>query len=221
MLTLKLDLLQTLSLAAVLYFVGLQLRQRIALLDRLNIPAAVVGGLLFALLVLVGRDRFLTVHLDTSAQTVLSVAFFSSIGMGASFALLRAGGLQVVIFLLIAIAFCFVQNFTRHGDRARVRRAPAARRPGRLGDPGGRAGHGDGLRADAGAGGAGGRRHAGAHLGHVRHRVRRADRHTGGDLADPPLPPRSRPRSPAPGRPGRSRTGPRPWWYRPTGKIRR
>ena len=111
MLTLKLDLLQTLSLAAVLYFLGLQLRQRIALLDRLNIPAAVVGGLLFALLVLVGRDRFLAVQLDTSAQTTLSVAFFSSIGMGASLALLRAGGVQVVIFLLIAIGFCFAQNF--------------------------------------------------------------------------------------------------------------
>src|SRR4029453_17150746 len=112
MVTLKLDLLQTLSLAAVLYFIGLQLRQRIAVLDRLDIPAAVVGGLLFALLVLGGPGRLLTVHLDTSAQTVLSVAFFSSIGMGASYALLRAGGLQVAIFLLVAIAFCFVQNFT-------------------------------------------------------------------------------------------------------------
>ena len=111
MLALKLDLLQTLSLAAVLYFVGLQLRQRIAWLDRLNIPAAVVGGLLFALLVLVGRDRFLSVQLDTAAQPVLSVAFFSTIGMGASLALLRAGGLQVVIFLLFATLFCFVQNF--------------------------------------------------------------------------------------------------------------
>jgi ESS family glutamate:Na+ symporter len=111
MLTLKLDLLQTLSLAAVLYFVGLQLRQRIAWLDRLNIPAAVVGGLLFALLVLVGRDRFLSVQLDTAAQPVLSVAFFSTIGMGASLALLRAGGMQVVVFLLFATAFCLVQNF--------------------------------------------------------------------------------------------------------------
>jgi ESS family glutamate:Na+ symporter len=111
MLTLKLDLLQTLSLAAILYFVGLQLRQRIALLDRLNIPAAVVGGLLFALLVLAGRDRFLSVQLDTGAQPVLSVAFFSSIGMGASLALLRAGGFQVVIFLLFASLFCLVQNF--------------------------------------------------------------------------------------------------------------
>ncbi|MBA3260351.1 MAG: sodium/glutamate symporter [Gemmatimonadales bacterium] len=111
MLHLELDLLQTLSLAAVLYFVGLQLRQRIGWLDRLNIPAAVVGGLLFALVVLLGRDRFLTVQLDTAAQPVLSVAFFSTIGMGASLALLRAGGLQVAVFLLFATLFCFVQNF--------------------------------------------------------------------------------------------------------------
>jgi ESS family glutamate:Na+ symporter len=111
MLDLKLDLLQTLSLAAVLYFLGLQLRKRIGLLDRLNIPAAVIGGMLFALLVLAGRDRFLTVQLDTAAQPVLSVAFFSTIGMGASLALLRTGGLQVVIFLLFATVFCFVQNF--------------------------------------------------------------------------------------------------------------
>ena len=111
MLTLKLDLLQTLSLAAVLFLIGLELRKRIGWLDRLNIPAAVVGGLLFALLVLAGRDRFLSVQLDTAAQPVLSVAFFSTIGMGASLGLLRAGGIQVVVFLLFATLFCFVQNF--------------------------------------------------------------------------------------------------------------
>ena len=44
MLTLKLDLLQTLSLAAVVYFIGISLRQRIGWLERLNIPAAVIGG---------------------------------------------------------------------------------------------------------------------------------------------------------------------------------
>jgi ESS family glutamate:Na+ symporter len=114
-LTLKLDLLQTLSLAAVLYFVGLQLRKRIGWLDRLNIPAAVIGGLLFTTLVMIARDRFMTVQLDTSAQPVLSVAFFTSIGMGASLALLRVGGLQVLTFLLFATVFCFVQNFLGMG----------------------------------------------------------------------------------------------------------
>jgi glutamate:Na+ symporter, ESS family len=108
---LKLDLLQTLSLAAVVYFLGIQLRRRIAWLDRLNIPAAVVGGLLFTTLVLLLRQRSIHVQLDTSMQATLSVAFFTSIGMGASLALLRAGGIQVLVFLLVATLFCLVQNF--------------------------------------------------------------------------------------------------------------
>jgi glutamate:Na+ symporter, ESS family len=109
---LKLDLLQTLTLAALVYFAGIQLRKRIRWLDRLNIPSAVVGGLLFTALVLVFREADISVVLDTSLQQFLSVAFFTSIGMGASLALLKAGGLQVLVFLLFATAFCFVQNFT-------------------------------------------------------------------------------------------------------------
>lgn len=111
MLELQLDLLQTLTLAAVVYFIGIQVKKRIGWVDRLNIPAAVVGGLLFTGLTLLAHNRFATIQLDTSAQRVLSVAFFTSIGMGASLALLRRGGIQVAIFLAFATAFCFVQNF--------------------------------------------------------------------------------------------------------------
>ena len=110
MLTLKLDLLQTLSLAAALHFIGLGLRGRIGILNRLNIPAPVVSGLLFALLILIGHDRFLSVQLDTAAQPVLFVAFFTTIGMGASLALLRRGGAQVIGLLLFGTIFCLVQN---------------------------------------------------------------------------------------------------------------
>src|SRR5215210_8224519 len=111
MLDLKLDLLQTLTLAALVYFAGIQLRTRITWLDRLNIPSAVVGGLLFTTLVLLLHDRVLTLQLDTALQPLLSVAFFTSIGMGASLALLRAGGLQVLVFLIFSTVFCLVQNF--------------------------------------------------------------------------------------------------------------
>ncbi len=111
MIALELDLLQTLALAAVVYFAGIQLRKRIAWVDRLNIPAAVIGGLLFTLFVFLTHDRLLTLQLNTAMQPVLSVAFFTTIGMGASVALLRTGGMQVVIFLLFATVFCFVQNF--------------------------------------------------------------------------------------------------------------
>lgn len=109
--TLKLDLLQTLTLAAVVYFLGLQLRRRIKILDRLNIPSAVIGGLLFATLVLLTRERLVNLELDTTMQATFNVAFFTTIGMGASVAVLRAGGMQVVTFLILSILFCFVQNF--------------------------------------------------------------------------------------------------------------
>ena len=115
MIDLKLDLLQTLTLAALVYFAGVQLRMRIAWLDRLNIPSAVIGGLLFTTLVLLLHDRLLTLELDTALQPLLSVAFFTSIGMGASLALLRAGGLQVAVFLLFATGFCLVQNLVGMG----------------------------------------------------------------------------------------------------------
>jgi glutamate:Na+ symporter, ESS family len=107
---LKLDLLQTLSLAGLVYFGGIQLRKRVGWLDRLNIPAAVVGGLLFTVLVVVLRSQGVNVQFDTALQSTLSVAFFTSIGMSASLALLRVGGIQVLIFLLLATLFCFVQN---------------------------------------------------------------------------------------------------------------
>src|SRR4051812_49152083 len=108
---LKLSLLQTLALAALVYFAGIQLRKRIDWLDRLNIPAAVVGGLLFTLVSMLLRQQSVSIQLDTALQATLSVAFFTSIGMGASLALLRKGGIQVLTFLLLATAFCFVQNF--------------------------------------------------------------------------------------------------------------
>ena len=71
---LKLDLLQTLSLAAVVYFVGISLRQRIGWLERLNIPAAVIGGLLFTAVTTAAHNRWFELQLDTSTQPVLLVA---------------------------------------------------------------------------------------------------------------------------------------------------
>ena len=115
MLTLKLDLLQTLTLAAVVYFGGVLLRKRLPWLSRLNIPSAVIGGLLFAALVLIGRDRFFNLQLETAAQPLLNVAFFTTIGMGASVAVLRTGGLAVAVFLVFASLVCLAQNLLGMG----------------------------------------------------------------------------------------------------------
>jgi glutamate:Na+ symporter, ESS family len=93
-----------------LYYAGVMIRRKVSLFDRLNIPSAVIGGLSFSLLVLLTRDRILNFQFETSTQSLFMVAFFTTIGMNASFPLLRSGGMKVVIFLAMSSLFCILQN---------------------------------------------------------------------------------------------------------------
>jgi glutamate:Na+ symporter, ESS family len=110
-LVLKLDMMQTLALAAVVLFGGYAIRRRIGVLDRYNIPAPVVGGFLFAAAALVLRLLgWVAVEFDTTLQTPLMIAFFTSIGLGASLGLLKVGGPQVLLFWMLATVLVVLQN---------------------------------------------------------------------------------------------------------------
>ncbi len=108
---LKLDMIQTTALAAVVLFAGYGIRRRVGVLDRFNIPAPVVGGFIFAALALVIRlTGVLRFEFDTTLQAPFMVAFFTCIGLGASLGLLRVGGPQVLIFWLLASGLAVIQN---------------------------------------------------------------------------------------------------------------
>jgi glutamate:Na+ symporter, ESS family len=108
---LKFDMIQTLALASVILFAGYAVRRRVAFLDRYNIPAPVVGGFLFAALALGLRLRgLLLFDFDTTLQVPLMIAFFTTVGLGASLALLKVGGPQVALFWLLASTLAAVQN---------------------------------------------------------------------------------------------------------------
>ncbi len=107
----KLDLVQTLALAAVILFIGYGVRRRIGVLDRYNIPAPVVGGFLFAAVATTLRLQGLVAFdFDTTLQTPLMIAFFTTIGLGASLALLKVGGPQVLLFWGLASGLVVLQN---------------------------------------------------------------------------------------------------------------
>jgi ESS family glutamate:Na+ symporter len=112
----KPDAAQTLAFAALVLFLGLWLKKKIALIDRLNIPAPVVGGLVAAGLLLVLRQQqWAAVEFDNTVRPILEIAFFTTIGMSASLALLKKGGVQVVIFLAMSAFLCLAQNFLGAG----------------------------------------------------------------------------------------------------------
>jgi ESS family glutamate:Na+ symporter len=106
-----LDFVGTLAAAGLVLFAGYGLQRRAGLLARYNIPAPVVGGLLVALgITLLRALGHQPVAFDTTLQAPLMIAFFTSIGFGASVPLLRAGGPAVVVFLALATAVAVLQN---------------------------------------------------------------------------------------------------------------
>ena len=106
-----LDMVQTLALAAVILFVGYGVRRRVGVLGRYNIPAPVIGGFLFAAVALALRLHGLVAfEFDTTLQTPLMVAFFTTIGLGASLALLKVGGPQVLLFWVLASVLAVIQD---------------------------------------------------------------------------------------------------------------
>ncbi|HEX8720011.1 MAG TPA: sodium/glutamate symporter, partial [Pyrinomonadaceae bacterium] len=114
--TVKFDLVFSLALAALVLFAGYFVQRRVGFLSRANIPAAAVGGLLFAGLVFVLRSGGVVgVSLNTSLRAPLQTAFFTTIGLGATLGLLRAGGWRMGFFWLLASLTAVVQNLVGMG----------------------------------------------------------------------------------------------------------
>ncbi|HEX8284730.1 MAG TPA: sodium/glutamate symporter [Pyrinomonadaceae bacterium] len=109
--TVTFNLVFSLALAALALFVGYFVQRRVPFLSRANIPAAAVGGLLFAGLVFALRAWGVAgVVLNTSLRAPLQTVFFTTIGLGATLGLLRAGGWRMGFFWLLATLAAVVQN---------------------------------------------------------------------------------------------------------------
>ena len=112
----QLDLVQTLAVGGLALAAGMFVVRSVSLLGRYNVPSAVIGGLLVAILVsaLRGTDVAM-ISFDTSLQSALNTAFFTSIGLSASVALLRAGSGQALLFLGLASLMAVVQSLVGIG----------------------------------------------------------------------------------------------------------
>lgn len=109
--SLELDLVQTTALALILLVFGETVRSRFGVLRRFAVPGPVIGGFLFALLVLVLHETgAANIEFDTSLQTPAMVAFFTTVGLAGSFALLRKGGRLLLVYLVACWTLAITQN---------------------------------------------------------------------------------------------------------------
>src|SRR6185436_13686495 len=108
---LNLDLINTVAFGGVVLFLGHGVRWVIPPLARYNVPAPVIGGLLVAMTMLLARSRGVElVAFDTRLQVPFMIAFFTTVGFGASVSLLKVGGPQVLLFFLLSTVLAVLQN---------------------------------------------------------------------------------------------------------------
>ncbi|WP_337997506.1 sodium/glutamate symporter [Oleispirillum naphthae] len=107
----SLDLLQTVGLAVIVFYFGRWVKQQVRFLQTYFIPAPVVGGLIFSVLVLVAMKGFgVNVKMDATLQNFFMNLFFTCIGFTVSLKVIKQSGKQGAILSVVAVALLFIQN---------------------------------------------------------------------------------------------------------------
>lgn len=110
-LTLNADKIFTLAMAAVLLLIGYYVQRKISILQKFCIPAPVVGGFLFMLISFIGHvTGSFTFQFDSTFQSPFMLAFFTTVGLGASFSLLKKGGVLLIVYWLVCGVVSIFQN---------------------------------------------------------------------------------------------------------------
>ena len=110
-LNINLNSTMTLALAALLLIMGYSINKRLTILNKYCIPVPVVGGFIFMFLTWLGHtsDVF-KFNFENIFQSTFMLAFFTTVGLGASFTLLKKGGKLLIIYWLTCGIISILQN---------------------------------------------------------------------------------------------------------------
>jgi ESS family glutamate:Na+ symporter len=116
----------TLIVAILVLFLGRYLNKKIKVFRDYNIPEPVTGGLLASLMVgllfwLIGLE----ISFDMANRDMLLIVFFTTIGLSSRIDVLRQGGRSLVILLVLAVGYLFIQNLAGMGIASFVGKPPA------------------------------------------------------------------------------------------------
>ena len=111
--------LLTFTIAIVVFFTGTGLNRLIKPLHRWNIPEAVTGGLLAAIVTLLAyRALGIEVNFSLDARDLLLLYFFTGIGLNARLDDLASGGRSFVLLLGLTLVYLVIQNLIAAGSVA-------------------------------------------------------------------------------------------------------
>lgn len=105
------DARQTLIIAILVLYLGRFINSRLRLLRDYNIPEPVTGGLLASIgFTLVYSLSGTEVSFDMANRDMLLIVFFTTIGLSSRIDVLMQGGKSLLILLVLAVGYLFLQN---------------------------------------------------------------------------------------------------------------
>ncbi|MBA5728710.1 sodium/glutamate symporter [Aerococcaceae bacterium INB8] len=107
----SLDLLQTVGLSIAVYMIGDYIKSKIGLLQKYFIPAPVIGGLLFSIILFIGyQTESFYVTMDITLQDFFMNVFFTTVGFTISAAIIKKSGKLGAILAVVSVFFLIIQN---------------------------------------------------------------------------------------------------------------
>lgn len=101
----------TLAFAAILLLLGYFAKDKVKILDKYCIPAPVIGGFIFMFITWIGYStNTFSFDFQNIFQETFMLAFFTTVGLGASFKLLKKGGKLLLIYWAVAGVISILQN---------------------------------------------------------------------------------------------------------------
>lgn len=114
--TIQLNMIQSIGLAVIFLLIGKAVKKSIPLFSKYAIPSPVIGGLIFSIIhMILKQSNIVLFEFDTTLQTFFQTMFFCTVGFNASLKMLKIGGKQIFIFLIISTVFAFLQNILAVG----------------------------------------------------------------------------------------------------------
>lgn len=111
MFEISLNVYYTIAAAVLVLLLGDLVKRHAAALRKFCIPTPVVGGVIFSVIITVLTISGLcSVSLDSSFNEFFSLLFYAGIGYTASWKLLKRGGPQVILFLILSSILVVFQN---------------------------------------------------------------------------------------------------------------
>ena len=107
----QLNMAETVGFAIILLLLGRWIKKKVNFFEKFFIPAPVIGGTLFSIILLIGHQtETFTFSFNDDIKNLLMIAFFTTVGFSASLKILKKGGVGVALFLLAAVILVVIQD---------------------------------------------------------------------------------------------------------------